>query len=109
MPAAITLSRVDPKDQAPQLVDAALRADPAKLPAFVGVDLGAAGYAIAQVEKVLPPATQTPEQAEQSRARYDQLWALAEVRSYYDQLKTRYKARILVPAPPQDALSAARS
>ena len=109
LPAAITLSRVDPKDQAPQLVDAALRADPAKLPAFVGVDLGAAGYAIAQVEKVLPPATQTPEQAEQSRARYDQLWALAEVRSYYDQLKTRYKARILVPAPPQDALSAARS
>ena len=58
---------------------------------------------------MLPPATQTPEQAEQSRARYDQLWALAEVRSYYDLLKARYKARILVPAPPQDAVPAARS
>ncbi len=109
LPAAITLSRLDPKGQSPLLVDAALRADPAKLPVFVGVDLGAAGYAIAQVDKVLPPATQTPEQAEQSRARYDQLWALAEVRSYYDLLKARYKARILVPAPPQDAVPAARS
>ena len=109
LPAAITLSRLDTQGQSPLLVDAALRADPAKLPTFVGVDLGGAGYAIAQVEKVLPPAAQTPEQAQQSRARYDQLWAMAEVRSYYDLLKARYKAKILVPEPKADALTAARS
>ena len=32
------------------------------------------------------------------RTRYDQLWGVAEARSYYDLLKARYKAEILVPA-----------
>jgi peptidyl-prolyl cis-trans isomerase D len=80
------------------LVEAVLRADPAKLPSFVGVDLGAGGYALVRVDKVLPRADQTPEQQAQSRTRYDQLWGVAEARSYYDLLKARYKAEILVPA-----------
>ena len=81
------------------LVEAVLRADPAKLPTFVGVDLGADGYAVARVQMVLPLAEQTAELASQIRLRYEQLWGMAEALSYYESLKARYKAQILVPRP----------
>ena len=98
--APLALSREEAQGQPPALVEAVLRADPSKLPAFIGVDLGAEGYAIARVDKVLPRAEQTPDLAKQIRARYEQLWSLAEARSYYDLLKARYKAEILVPNAP---------
>lgn len=96
---AMTVSREDPHGQAPQLIEAVLRADPAKLPSFVGVDLGANGYAVARIEKVLPSAESKSDLAAQLRQRYEQMWAMAEARSYYDLLRARYKAQILVPAP----------
>ena len=99
LPAAVTLSRDEQHGQPAALVEAVLRADPAKLPTFVGVDLGTDGYAVAQVEKVASPAAQTAEAAAESRTRYEQLWGVAEARSYYESLKSRYKAQILVPAP----------
>ncbi len=99
LPAAVSLSRNGAPEQPPALVEAALRVDPAKLPTFVGVDLGAQGYVIARVDKVLPAAEQAAEAAVQSHARYEELWALAEARRYYEFLKDRYKARILVPMP----------
>ncbi|MFT3779898.1 MAG: SurA N-terminal domain-containing protein [Ottowia sp.] len=99
LPAAVVVSRDAPQDQPPQLLEAVLRADPAKLPVFVGVDLGAEGYAVARVDKVLPKAEQDAEVAAQTRQRYAQLWASAEARQYYELLKARYKTAILVPAP----------
>src|SRR5690606_6092070 len=50
---AVTASRAQPKDLAPPVLDAALRADASQLPAVAGVDLGAQGYAIVRVTKVL--------------------------------------------------------
>ncbi len=38
-------------------IAAALQAPVSQLPAFVGVDLGAAGYAIAKINAVLPTET----------------------------------------------------
>lgn len=99
LPAPVVLSRDEPQGQPMTLVEAVLRADPAKLPTFVGVDLGVDGYAVARVDKVLPAQTPSAEQAAQSQARYGQLWGLAEARSYYELLKARYKAQILTPAP----------
>ena len=99
LPAPVALSRDEARGQPAALVEAVLRADPAKLPTFVGVDLGADGYAVARVDKVLPHAEQTAELASQSRLRYEQLWGMAEALSYYESLKARYKAQILVPRP----------
>lgn len=104
LPAAITLARDATGNLPAAVVEAVLRADPAKFPAFVGVDLGAAGYAVARVDKVLPAAAQAADRAQQMRASYGQLWGAAEARSYYDYLKARYKAKILVPASPLDSL-----
>jgi peptidyl-prolyl cis-trans isomerase D len=99
MPAAIVLARDATQNQPQPVVDAVLRADPAKLPAVVGVDLGAAGYAVVRVEKVMPAAEHNAEVLTQGRQRYDQLWTMAEANQYLEALKTRYKAKILVPAP----------
>ena len=95
---AVTLSRVDPK-QPPKVVEAAMRADASKLPALVGVDLGPDGYAIVKVNKVLPRETPPPQQAQQELQQYNQAWTRDEALAYYNVLKDRYKAEILVPKP----------
>jgi peptidyl-prolyl cis-trans isomerase D len=99
LPAAVVLARDATQGQPAALVEAVLRADPGKLPAFVGVDLGAQGFAVARVDKVLPRRQESAELVAQGRARYEQLWEPAEMRGYYELLKTRYKARILAPTP----------
>lgn len=99
LPDAVVVSRQDPQDVPDAVVEAVLRADPARLPQFVGVDLGAQGYAIAQVEQVLEPQEQSPEQQSQNLASYAQLWQTAEIGSYYEFLKDRYKAKVLVQQP----------
>ena len=91
------------RDQAQQLpakvVDAALRADTATLPVLTGVDLGSQGYAIVKVNKVVPrdPIPEATLQAQ--RNQYSQQWSAAETLAYYNGLKERAKAEILVAKP----------
>jgi peptidyl-prolyl cis-trans isomerase D len=99
LPAAITIARQDAGKEPQPVIDASLRADPASLPALVGVDLGADGYAIVRVNKVLPRSAPDPKLAGQEHAQYAQTWAAAEAAAYYELLKVRYKAQILVPKP----------
>jgi peptidyl-prolyl cis-trans isomerase D len=81
------------------LLDAALRADPAQLPALVGVDLGRQGYAIVKVSKVLPRTPVADTVSKQERNQYAQWTANAESLAYYAALKERFKVQIKVPAP----------
>ena len=91
------MSRDQPQSQPQALLDAVLRADPAKLPAVVGVDLGAQGYAVARVNKIVPREAQDPAKAEQTRQQFAQLWGQAEAQAYLAALKAQFKAEILVP------------
>ena len=93
------LSRQDAGKQPRAVIDAALRADPSKLPALVGVDLGRDGYAIVQVNKVLPREAPPAQQAQQEQQQYARAWAMAEAAAYYEVLKQRFKAQIDVPKP----------
>jgi len=95
--AAIVVSRDQPQAQPQALLDAALRADPAKLPAVIGVDLGAQGYAVARVNKIVPREAQEPQKAEQTRQQFAQLWGQAEAQAYLAALKAQFKAEILAP------------
>lgn len=97
--APMTVSRRDVQAQPLPVVDAALRADPAKLPVIVGVDLGAQGYAVVRVTKVVARTPSAPEQAQQENAQVAQSIAAAEDAAYYNLLKERFKAEILVPKP----------
>jgi peptidyl-prolyl cis-trans isomerase D len=81
------------------LLDAVLRADSGKLPAWVGVDLGAQGYAVARVNKLLERPASAPDRQKQEQGQYAQAWTAAESQAYGEWLKTRHKAQIKVPRP----------
>jgi peptidyl-prolyl cis-trans isomerase D len=104
LPPAVVLSREELGKQPRQLVEAVLRVDPATLPAFVGVDLGPAGYAVARVTKVLPPESGADAVAQQGRQQYNRSWATAENLAYYKLLQQRFKAEILAPKPAETDL-----
>ena len=95
--AAVVVSRDQPQSQPQALLDAALRADPAKLPAVIGVDLGAQGYAVARVNKIVPREALEPQKAEQTRQQFAQLWGQAETQAYLAALKSQFKAEITAP------------
>ena len=99
---AQTVSRATPKNVPRSVLEAVLRAPSATLPAFVGIDLGAQGYAVAKVLKVSgrdPVAAD----ATQAQAQYLQAWESAESQAYFAALKTRFK----VTSKPMAAASAA--
>ena len=98
----VMVSRAQLRDVPRPLVDAALKAPVAKLPAFVGVSLGDQGYAIV---KILKTAGRDPVVADASKAmsQYAQVWAEAEAQAYYSALKSRLKVSVNDSALAADA------
>jgi peptidyl-prolyl cis-trans isomerase D len=88
-----SVSRAQAGDQPREVVEAALKADAATLPAFVGVDLGSRGYAVVRIGKVLgrDPAVADPVQ---TRTLYARAWSAAEGDAYYASLKDRFKVKL---------------
>ncbi len=106
LPAAVVFSRASAQTQPRTLVDAVLGADATKLPLWLGVDLGEAGYAVVRLLAVKPPMPESPELT-QLLPRYAQAWGAAEAQAYYNALKARYKVEIkadAVPAAPAAAI-----
>ncbi|MEY4098977.1 MAG: hypothetical protein RL300_148 [Pseudomonadota bacterium] len=99
LPAAQVVSRDQSLNLPAPVLLAALRADPAKLPTWVGVDLGQQGYTLVRVNRVVPREAAAPEALRQGRDQYAQSWAGAESQAYYALLKEKLKAEILVPNP----------
>jgi peptidyl-prolyl cis-trans isomerase D len=99
MPAPVVVSRDQPQNTPPQVLTAALRADAAALPTFVGVDLGAKGYSVVRINKIVPRMAPAEAAAKQDRAQYAQWWSRAETQAYYDLLKERFKAQIMTSRP----------
>ncbi|MEO7105991.1 MAG: SurA N-terminal domain-containing protein [Rhodoferax sp.] len=104
LPATVTLSREGAQTVPAPVLDAVLQADTTTLPTWVGVDLGAQGYMVARVSKVLPRNTPVAATAEQERKQYAQWVANAENKAYYKMLSQRFKAVIKVPHPTANAL-----
>jgi peptidyl-prolyl cis-trans isomerase D len=102
---SLTLSRLDASKIAPSVLNAALRADPAQLPVFKGVDLGRDGYVIVKVVQVLPRPERKPQELDQARAQYTQWWSNAEGLAYNKLLQERFKVQFKVsrPAEPESA------
>jgi peptidyl-prolyl cis-trans isomerase D len=93
LPAAVTLSRAEPAGQPRAVIDAALKADSATLPQWLGVDLGSAGYAVVRLNAVKNRAPDAPEVV-QLLPRYTQAWGSAESQAYYKALERRFKVKI---------------
>lgn len=102
----LVISRATAKDLPRQVIDVALRADPAALPTPAGADLGDEGYAVVRVNKILgrdPVAADTA----RAQAQYAQAWADAETLAYYEALKSRLDVEIHAPVPTTDGSSPA--
>ena len=99
LPESLVVSRDQTQKQPTQLVDAALRVDTSKLPAFSGVDLGSAGYVIIKVNKVILREPSPEATLKQERNQVAQWWTSAENLAYYNILKGRFKTTILIPKP----------
>ena len=97
--APLVVSRQDAHSQPPALVEKVMSEDQTKLPAWVGVDLGAQGYLVAQITRVIDEKAPTENVATQRRQQYLQWWTNAEALAYYELLKQRFKAQIKVPRP----------
>ncbi len=99
LPESLLVSRTDAKNLPGPVLDAVLRADPAALPTIVGVDLGAQGYAVVKVNKVLPRDPRDAAAAAKERAQYAQWWTAAESLAYYKMIQERFKVEITAPRP----------
>lgn len=97
--AVATRDQTQPNPQPGPVIDAALKVNATVLPAFAGVDLGAQGYAVVKVLKVLPRAAVPADTAQQERTQYTQWWTAAESQAYYNILKERFKTDIKVSKP----------
>ncbi len=108
LPEAIAVSRDQNQKLPQQVVEAAMRTDPATLPVWIGVDLAAQGYAVVKVNKLLEREATKAQSAQQDRQQYTQWWTAAESLAYYNSLKERFKTEIKVakPAPKKDDLLA---
>lgn len=97
--APVEVAREQMRELPPAVVEAALRAPTDKLPAWAGVDLGASGYAVVKINRISPRPPPDAARAQQEREQYRQWLATAETLAYYELLKQRLNARILVPRP----------
>ena len=104
---AVAVSRNQTQDLPQPLIEAVMKAPAAKLPQWVGVDLGGQGYALARIDKLLPRDAAGAD-AQRLQSQYAQVWGAAETEAYYGALKQRYKAQINADAKleaPQAAAS----
>lgn len=97
--APLVVSRQSAQGQPPALLEQVMSVDQGALPAWVGVDLGEAGYQVAQVTRVVESLPLPTEAAAQRHQQYVRLWTNAEALAYYELLKQRFKAQIKVPRP----------
>jgi len=97
--AATEIARGQGQNLPRPVIDAALRTPADALPAWTGVDLGAAGYAVVKINRVLARQAPDAQRAQQEQQQYAQWLARAEVLAYYELLKQRLKVRIQAPRP----------
>jgi peptidyl-prolyl cis-trans isomerase D len=99
LPTAVVVTREGAQIVPAQVLDAVLLADASTLPAWVGIDMGAQGYAVARVNKLMSRSAPVPATAEQERKQYAQWVANAENQAYYKMLADRFQVQIKAKRP----------
>lgn len=102
LPSSATVSRAKPEGLQRSALDAVLRADATKLPAYVSVDVPGQGYFVARIDKVLAREA-APDDNARMQAQYAQVWGQAESQAYYRALRKRYKVEQQSAASSADA------
>ncbi|RGE45400.1 peptidyl-prolyl cis-trans isomerase [Comamonas testosteroni] len=97
--AALEVGRDQAKDLPREVLDAAMRASTKSLPAWEGVDLGSAGYAVIKINRIAERPAAEAQVREQQKSQFTQWASMAEVMAYYELLKKEFKVQIKVPRP----------
>ncbi len=91
---ALKVSRSDAQGVPPAALGAIYKVDAQKLPAYVGVDLGADGYAIYRVNAVVQPAPTDAQRLASAQQQIASVNAQAEAESYLDAVRARSKVKM---------------
>lgn len=92
-----TVSRNKAGDLAGTALEAVMRADTRQLPAFVGIDLGANGYAVLRINKVEEGAKPDPARRQADLRQLEQLAGQHQFDAFYQSLKNRSEVKITRP------------
>ncbi|MFT3857080.1 MAG: peptidylprolyl isomerase [Aquabacterium sp.] len=94
LPAAVQMSRRNVYSQPMPVLDAVLRVPEKDLPAWITVDIGAEGVAVAKINKVVK-AELTPMELGEAHMQFSNYWSRAESEAYYHALQRKYKVEYL--------------
>jgi len=109
LPKTAVIARNQPQGLPRAAVDEVLKVADDKLPSAIGVDLGAQGYLVARVTRVVAREDASNQDA-MFAPQIAQALGAAESALYYESLKKRYKAEVkgVPPRPDASASSAGR-
>lgn len=93
-----TISRAKAEGMPPLVARAVLKADVAKLPAYVGVELPGMGYGIYRIGKVHQPAAADQARLASAREQIGNIVGQQDMMNYVEVLKDKAKVKILHPA-----------
>ena len=96
------VSRGKPEGINSAALPAVMKADVSKLPAYTGADLGAFGYGVYRINKVLQPAQPDLARRESERQQIGNALAQQEMAAYLEALKKKAKVEIFAPAKQPD-------
>ncbi|MBR8130541.1 SurA N-terminal domain-containing protein [Burkholderia ambifaria] len=95
------VSRMQSQGLTPAALSAVYKVDAKTLPAYVGVDLGADGYAIYRVNAVIPGTAVDPQQLAAAQQQMAQVDAQSEGEAYLAALRDRSKVKLYGTTPSQ--------
>jgi peptidyl-prolyl cis-trans isomerase D len=96
----IVVSRNDAQGLPATALSAIFKANAAKLPAYVGVDLGADGYAIYRVNGIEKAAAVAADRLTGAQQQISQVYAQADMEAYVNALKARSKVKLSTAPTP---------
>jgi len=92
-----TISRAKPMGLNPLILQALMKADTTKLPAFVKTELPGVGYAVYRINKVGQPANPDTARADALKTELAQVVGREESAAYVEAVKAKAKVKILRP------------
>ncbi|CAB3799750.1 SurA N-terminal domain-containing protein [Pararobbsia alpina] len=100
---AVNVSRNDAQGLTPSVIATIFKIDPAKLPAYVGIDLGKDGYSIYRLNSVTTPPTPDAQRLAAAQQQLSQMVGQADVQAYTAALRARSDVKIYkVPSGSDD-------
>ncbi len=88
-PALLGVSRNNPGGLAPDVIEAAMKANTKSLPSYAGIDNPNGGYTLIQIAKVVEPSLADDTKVKAMRARIEQSMAMQQIQAMLAQVKSK--------------------